>query len=62
MGTAFLSTAAWWPPDFLKKFLSLPLEPGVVAPQFELESLAGEKVALKDFAGTPVLLKFWNKG
>ena len=62
VGTAFLSTAAWWPPEFLKKLIAPQLEAGTVAPQFELESLAGKKVSLKDVAGKPILLKFWNKG
>jgi len=62
VGTAFLSTAAGWPPEFLKKLIAPPLKAGTVAPQFELESLAGEKISLKGFAGKPVLLKFWSKG
>ena len=62
VATSFFSTAAWWPPEFLKRLIAPPLETGVAATQFELESLTGETVSLKDFAGTPVLLKFWNKG
>jgi cytochrome oxidase Cu insertion factor (SCO1/SenC/PrrC family) len=62
LGTAFLSTAAWWPPEFLKKLIAPPLETGIAAPQFELETLSGKKVSLKEFEGKPVLLKFWNKG
>jgi hypothetical protein len=62
VGIAVFSTAAWWPPDFIKNLIAPPLETGTPAPQFELESLAGGKFALVDFAGKPVLLKFWSKG
>ncbi|MBZ4687772.1 MAG: hypothetical protein PWQ96_1285 [Clostridia bacterium] len=35
-----------------------PVE-GKIAPDFELEDLKGEKIALSDFRGKPVLLVFW---
>lgn len=62
VGTAFFSMVAWSPMEFLRRLIAPPLETGVAAPQFELETLAGETVSLKDFKGKPVLLKFWNKG
>lgn len=34
-------------------------EEGKMAPDFELETLSGEKAALSDFRGKPVLLVFW---
>jgi len=35
------------------------LEPGSMAPDFELETLDGEKVKLSDYEGEKVLLNFW---
>ena len=32
------------------------------APDFELTSLDGQKVRLKDFRGKPVMLSFWAYG
>ncbi len=60
--TAFVSTAAWWPPRFIKKLTTRPLEAGVAAPQFQLTAITGEIVSIGDFKGTPVLLKFWSTG
>lgn len=37
------------------------LKAGVKAPAFALESDAGEKVSLKDFAGSPVVVYFYPK-
>ena len=36
-----------------------PVSEGMVAPDFELVSLDGERVALSDFAGRPVMINFW---
>ncbi len=33
--------------------------PGTVAPPFELQSLEGESVPMRQFAGKPVVLNFW---
>jgi cytochrome oxidase Cu insertion factor (SCO1/SenC/PrrC family) len=62
MFAAFMSTAAWWPPKFLLKFTTPALKVGDAAPQFELETLDGKTVSLKQYAGKPVLLKFWSSG
>jgi cytochrome oxidase Cu insertion factor (SCO1/SenC/PrrC family) len=62
VGTSFFSMAASWSPKFWEKWFLPPLEAGLEAPQFELESLAGYKISLKDYEGKPVLLKFWSKG
>lgn len=35
------------------------LQPGDVPPDFELETLAGEKVKLSDYKGKKVILNFW---
>lgn len=59
---AFMSTAAWWPPKFLLRFTTPPLSAGDAAPQFELEALDGKTVSLEQYAGKPVLLKFWSSG
>ncbi len=37
-----------------------PLAEGAAAPQFELESLAGETVSLDQFRNRPVLVMFWG--
>jgi len=37
------------------------LEPGKEAPAFTLPDASGEKVSLKDFAGTSLLLYFFPK-
>lgn len=42
--------------------LKPPLTKGTAAPQFELESLTGEKVSLEQFKGKPVLIMFWSAG
>lgn len=39
--------------------VSLAPEVGLVAPPFELQSLAGESVRLSDLRGKPVILNFW---
>lgn len=62
VGAGFFSMVAWSPTEFLKSFIAPPLDTGVPAPPFELETLDGKKVALADYKGRPVLLKFWNKG
>ncbi len=62
IGAALLSMVVWSPMEFLKKLTKAPLERGTAAPLFELETVAGEKIALTDFKGKPVLLKFWKKG
>ncbi len=43
----------------MKGVASEMFQPGAVAPEFELESLAGEKVTLKSFRGKVVLVNFW---
>ena len=55
-----VSVAAWWPPRFIKAMTTPPLEAGAAAPQFELESLSGDKFSLEQFEGKAVLLKFWS--
>ena len=35
------------------------LQTGQIAPDFELKTIDGEKVALSDFRGQPVMLNFW---
>jgi cytochrome oxidase Cu insertion factor (SCO1/SenC/PrrC family) len=59
---AGVSIAAWWPPRFIKKMTRPPLETGVAGPQFELETVSGEKISLEQFEGKAVLLKFWSVG
>lgn len=39
--------------------LGIPVETGKAAPDFQLETLAGETVSLQDFRGQPILLNFW---
>ena len=59
---ATVSIAAWWPPRFIKKMTIPPLETGIAGPQFELDSVSGEKISLQQFEGKAVLLKFWSVG
>lgn len=59
---ASVSVAAWWPPRFIKKMTRPPLETGAAGPQFELESVSGEKFSLEQFEGKAVLLNFWSVG
>ncbi|UOQ87189.1 TlpA disulfide reductase family protein [Gracilibacillus salinarum] len=59
-----LAMAVWAVFNFVKQDSSaeekdVGLQIGNLAPDFELQTLAGETVRLSDFRGEPVLLNFW---
>jgi peroxiredoxin len=60
----FLLIAAFWNAsgaveDSIKAVRAFKFNEGTVAPDFIIESLAGDRVKLEDFRGKVVLLDFW---
>jgi len=59
-----LTTFAKYPLSFLmrytKGFTTTPLAAGMPAPQFDLETISGERVALAQLGERPLLIKFWS--
>jgi hypothetical protein len=55
-----VQTVLWTMGMSSSEFLSRPLAAGTGAPQFELESLAGDTVSLEKLRGSPVVLMFWG--
>jgi cytochrome c biogenesis protein CcmG, thiol:disulfide interchange protein DsbE len=58
LGAAWIAGTTLWVPVPAQAAIPVARE-GFVAPDFELNSLSGEKIRMSQLAGKPVILNFW---